>query len=162
MERVVGLAGETYFLGERLMSSRQPANIPIALSRARRQFDRWRSRQRNKRARLPKELWRQATALAREHGLNKTACALGLKYYSLKKHLDETGASAGCLTADELVPAKTKPDFIELVPGAMTPGCVECTIEWADGSGATVRMHIMGAGLSELTSLAGVFRGGQA
>jgi len=137
------------------MSTRQPVNIAVALSRARRQFDRWRSRQRNKRARLPKELWRQAAALAREHGLNKTVCALGLNYYSLKKHLDESGA-------DELVPAKTKPDFIELVPGVMTPSSVECTIEWADGSGATVRMHIKGAGLSELTSLAGVFRGGQA
>jgi hypothetical protein len=51
------------------MSNRQPANIPIALSRARRQLDHWRSRQRSKRARLPKELWRQAVALAREHGL---------------------------------------------------------------------------------------------
>ncbi len=88
-------------------------------------------------------------------GSTRTSRALGLNYYSLKKHLDESGA-------DELVPAKTKPDFIELVPGAMPPGCVECTIEWADGSGATVRMHIMGAGLSELASVAGVFRGGQA
>jgi len=105
------------------MSSRQPANIPIALSRV--------------------------------HGLNNTARALGLKYYSLKKHIDEVGA-------DELVPAKTKPDFIELVPEVVTPGCVECMIEWADGSGATVRMHIRGAGLSELASVAGVFRSGRA
>jgi hypothetical protein len=158
MGRVVGRAGETDFLGERLMSSRQPANIPIALSTAHRQFDRWRSRQRNKRARLPKELWQKAEARSLKtevRSLSSVLCGLGLKYYSLKKHLDETGA-------DELVPAKTKPDFIELVPGAMTPGSVECTIEWADGSGATVRMYIMGAGLSELTSLAGVFRGGQA
>jgi len=28
--------------------------------------------------------------LARKHGLNKTARALGLKYYSLKKHLEAT------------------------------------------------------------------------
>jgi hypothetical protein len=77
------------------------------------------------------------------------------KYYSLKKRLNEAGA-------DELVPAKTKPDFIELVGGVMTPGSAECTIEWADGSGATLRMHIRGAGLSELASVAGVFRGGRA
>ena len=80
------------------MSTGQPTNIPIALSRARRQFDRWRSQQHNKRTRLPKELWQKAVALAREHGLNKTARALGLNYYSLKKHIDEAGA-------DELVPA---------------------------------------------------------
>ena len=137
------------------MSTRQPAKIPIALSTARRQFDRWRSQQHNKRARLPKELWQKAVALTHRHGLNKTAIALGLKYYSLKKHLDQA-------SADDLIPAKTKPDFIEFVPGVMTPGCVECTIEWVDGSDVTVRMHIKGAGLSELTSLARVFRSGQA
>ena len=87
------------------MRTRQPANIPIALSTARRQFDHWRSQQCNKHPRLPKELWSQAVALAKEHGLNKTACVLGLKYYSLKKHLDQT-------SADDLIPAKAKPDFI--------------------------------------------------
>jgi len=136
------------------MSTRQPANISIALTTARRQFDHWRSRHR-KRARLPKELWRQAAALAREHGLNKTAGALGLKYYSLKKHVDE-------MTTEQAIPAKAEPDFIELLGGVMTPGAVECTIEWADGRGATVRMHIKGVGLPELASLAGVFRSGRA
>lgn len=136
------------------MSTRQPASIPNALSTARHQFDHWRSQQPNKRTRLPKELWSQAVVLAQEHGLNKTARALGLKYYSLKKHLNET-------SADDLIPAKTEPDFIELVGGVMTPGSVECTIEWVDGSDVTVRMHIRGAGLSELASVAGVFRSGR-
>ena len=135
------------------MSTKQPVNIPIALSTARRQFDHWRSQQRNKRTRLAKEFWQQAVALAKEHGLNKTARALGLKYYSLKKHLDETGA-------DTLVPTNPAPDFIELLPGTMRPG-VECMIEWVDGSDVTVRTHIKGAGLSDLTSLARVFRSGQ-
>jgi hypothetical protein len=66
------------------------------------------------------------------------------------------------MTTEEVMPAKAEPDFIELLGGAMTPGLIECTIEWADGGGSTVRMHIKGAGLSELASLAGVFRGGQA
>jgi len=137
------------------MSTKQPANIPIALSQARRHFDHWRSQQPNKRTRLPKEFWQQAVALAQEYGLNKTARALGLKYYSLKKHLDETGA-------DVLAPTKPTPDFIELLPGTMTPGSVECMIEWVDNSDVTVRMHIKGAGLSDLTSLARVFRSSQA
>ncbi len=132
------------------MRKKQPANIPVALSAACRQFDQWRSRHR-KRARLPNELWRQAAALAREHGLNKTARALGLKYYSLKKHLDE-------MTTEEVIPAKAEPDFIELLGGVMTPGSAECTIEWSDGCGSTLRMHIKGAGLSDIASLAGVFR----
>jgi len=136
------------------MSTRQQATLPRVLSTTRRQFDQWRSQHR-KHTRLPQELWRQAAFLAREHGLNKTSRALGLKYYSLKKHLDQ-------MTTDRAIPAKAEPDFIELVSGVMTPGIIECTIEWADGGGSNVRMHIKGAGLSELASLAGVLRGGRA
>jgi hypothetical protein len=85
--------------------TRQPAKIPAALSAARGQFDQWRSRHR-KRARLPKELWRRAAALARKHGLNKTARALDLKYYSLKKHLDQ-------MTAEEVRLRRIKSDFFQ-------------------------------------------------
>jgi cobalamin biosynthesis protein CobT len=114
------------------MSTKQPANIPIALSQAHHQLDLWRSQQPNKRTRLPKEFWQQAVALAKEHGLNKTARALNVKYYSLKKHLDQADAAAS-------ISSKTEPDFIELMPGTMRPGGVakpqvECTIEWGDDS----------------------------
>jgi hypothetical protein len=140
--------------GEQLMSTKQPTNIPIALSQARHQLDLWRSQQPTKRTRLPKEFWQQAVALAKEHGLNKTARALNVKYYSLKKHFDEAGA-------DEGNSVKPTPEFIELLPGTVTPGGVECMIEWAEGPNATVRMHIKGASVSELTALAGVFQGGR-
>ena len=141
------------------MSTKQLSRIPIALSQARHQLDLWRSQQANKRTRFPKEFWQQAVALAKEHGLNKTARALNVKYYSLKKHLDQTNAVSS-------ISSKTKPEFIELEPDTMTPGGmakpqVECTIEWAEGHNATVRMHIKGAGLSELMALAGVLRSGR-
>jgi hypothetical protein len=136
------------------MSTKQPANIPIALSQARHQLDLWRNQQPNKRVRLPKEFWQRAVTLAKAHGLNTTARALNVKYYSLKKHLDQADVQAS-------VSLKTEPHFIELTPGMMTPGGVECTIEWSDGQHATVRMHIKGAGLSELTALAGVLRSGR-
>ena len=99
------------------MSTRQPASIPIALSTARHQFDHWRSQQPNKRTRLPKELWRQAVALAKEHGLNKTARALNVKYYSLKKHLDETGA-------DDLMPTISSRTFTRTMPRPKSRGCL--------------------------------------
>ena len=136
------------------MNTKYHTNIPSALSAARRQLDLWRSQQPNKRTRLPQELWRKAVVLAKEHGLNKTARALNVKYDSLRKHLHEAGAA-------EESSVKPQPDFIELLPGTMTPGGVECTIEWADGHNATVRMHIKGVGLSELTALAGVLRSGR-
>ena len=136
------------------MSTKQLSSIPIALSQARHQLDLWRSQQPNKRTRLPKEFWQQAVALAKEHGLNKTARALNVKYDSLKKHLDQANVHAS-------VSSKTEPHFIELMPGAITPGGVECTIEWVEGHNATVRMHIKGVGLSDLTALAGVLRSGR-
>jgi len=137
------------------MSTQQPTNIPAALSEARRQLDLWRSQQPNKRTRLPKELWQQAVALAKEHGLNMTARALNVKYYSLKKHFDEAGAAEGSSV-------KPTPNFIELLPSTVTPSGVECMIEWTDGHNARVRMHIKGAGVSALTALAGVLRSGRA
>jgi hypothetical protein len=99
------------------MSTQHPANIPIALSEARRQLDHWRSQHLNKRTRLPKEFWQKAVALARGHGFNKTARALNVKYDSLKKHFDAT-------SGDTSVSSKTEPDFIELLPGTMTSGGV--------------------------------------
>ena len=137
------------------MSLKQPADISIALSQARHQLDLWRRQQPNKRTRLPKKFWQQAVTLAKEHGLNMTARALNVKYYSLKKHFDQTDAAAS-------VSPKTEPHFIELMPGAITPGGVECTIEWIDGRDATVRMHLKGIGVLELTALAGVFRSDRA
>lgn len=132
------------------MRTKKPAKPPAVLSAASKQFDRWRKRHRS-RARLPKELWLQAAALACKHGLNPTASALGLNYYSLKRHLAKTTPTKG-------IPTQAAPDFIELLPGAMTPGVVECTIEWTDSDGVTVRMHLQGARLPELASLARVFR----
>lgn len=135
------------------MNTRQPSKIPTALSETRRQLDHWRSQQPNKRTRLPEEFWQQAVALAKEHGLNKTARALKVKYESLKKHLEQGGADKGHL-------ANVQPEFIELLPAAIKPGTVECMLEWSDGCGATVRMHMRGVGPSELSAVAGVFRSG--
>jgi hypothetical protein len=134
------------------MSTRQPANTPVALSAARRQFDHWRSQQPNKRARLPKELWSQAVALARKHGLNKTARALGLKYYSLKKHLEATATN-------ESKPGQGRYEFLELLPSPVATSPLECTIELEDGNGTTMRMHVKGACMAELASFARGFRG---
>ena len=128
------------------MNARAPANVPTPLSRARRQLDQWRSRQ-SGRKRLPRELWSTAVALAREHGTNKTARTLGLKYDSLKKHLEATPLAASGR-------GKVEPEFIELLPQEMMPLSIECTIEFEDGRGGKMRVHVKGASLADLASLA--------
>ncbi|MEW6404800.1 MAG: hypothetical protein AB1649_23635 [Chloroflexota bacterium] len=133
------------------MSTRQPANIPAALSTARQQLDRWRSRQPTERTRLPEDLWRKAVALAHKHGVNKTARALGLKYESLKKHLQATAA-------DESKAGQGRCEFLELRPSPVRTSSVRWTIELDDGGGTTMRMHVKGACMADLASFVRGFR----
>jgi hypothetical protein len=93
--------------------------------------------------------------LAREHGINQTARTLGLKYDSLQKHLDRAAP-------DTRDPGRAKPDFIELLPGGLTAPSPECTIEWEDGHGGKMRMHVKGIGVPDLVSFARLFRSGPA
>jgi hypothetical protein len=136
------------------MSVRPPVNVPTPLSVARRRLDLWRSRQPG-RKRLPQELWSQAVTLACEHGLNKTARTLGLKYDSLKKHLEATAPGAPGA-------GKARPEFMEFLPQEMRPSSIECTIELEDDRGGKMRMHVKGARLVDLASFARGFRDGRA
>jgi hypothetical protein len=136
------------------MSTGGPAHIPVALSTARRQLDRWRSRQPTKRTRLPEDVWQNAVALAREYGLNKTASALGLKYDSLKKRLQATAS-------DESKSGQGRCEFLELLPSPVTSSTIDCMIEFEDGDGPTVRMHVKGVCMADLVAFARGFRGGR-
>jgi len=133
------------------MNTRSRGIVPKALSTASRQFDRW-HRQHHKGSRLPEGLWQEAVTLAREHGVYQTARVLGVNYRSLKQRV-------AAAAIQRPVRVKSKPDFIELLPGMMPSGLMECIVEWADSSGATVRMHLKGAGAADLASLASVLRG---
>jgi hypothetical protein len=69
------------------MRTRTTHDIPVRLAAIRRGFDRWR-RTRQGRSRIPEELWALAVEAAGQYGLNSTAQALRLDYYSLKKHIE--------------------------------------------------------------------------
>ncbi len=131
------------------MKTRTKAPIPTALAKGRRRLDEFRRRHRP-RAPLSKELWSLAVDLAREHGLNRTARALGLDYYSLKKRLDAARDHGG-----------EAPDFIEVLPAGFSP-LLECTMELEDAAGAKMRIHLKGAELPDLADMARVFRRGEA
>lgn len=136
------------------MSPRRPTPLPAALSRARQCFEQWRSQHRP-RTKLPAELWSSAVLLAREHGLSKTAHALRLDYYSLKKRFDAADEP------EEKVSAATA-DFIELLPAELSSPRVECTVEVEDGSGAKMRIHVTGPEVPDLSSLSrGFWRDGR-
>jgi hypothetical protein len=124
------------------------AGFPAALAGVQRNIAQWRQRHRP-RARIPEQLWREAADLARAHGVNRTARALRLDYYSLKKR---TAAAAG--------PGKRIPGFVEILPGGMPAGS-ECMIEVEDPGGAKLRIRLQGGGLPDVATLVRVLREGR-
>lgn len=113
-------------------------NLPVSLGNLEEvdeRFKRWR-RGRSRGTRIPEDLWAAAVGVAREQGVNRTARALGLDYYHLKKRL-ECGQGA----VVRAVPAQ--PSFIEwLAPAAMGSG--ECRVELENRRGAKMRIELKG------------------
>ena len=96
-------------------TKQQPSRLILTqVERVRRRFERWR-RTRKKRSPIPERLWQAAVQVAGSYGVNKTARALGLDYYELRKRLD-AGISA------TPVEKELMGSFVELV--AATPGVV--------------------------------------
>jgi hypothetical protein len=114
------------------------------LEKLRQRLEVWRNSQKP-RTRLPRRLWNAAARLAAHHGLNKTAKALHLDYYDLKKRVDAVDGRKGSV-----------PSFIELVPAASSP-FPECLIELEARSGTKMRIHLKGMTLPDLTTLGNMF-----
>lgn len=122
--------------------------LPVVFSEVRWRFERWRSEKRP-RARIPEELWAMAVGLAREHGINRTARALRLDYYTLKRRLEASS------DAEE-----KGADFIEVFPVGMVPGGREWAMEIESGCGARMRMRVKGCDVPDVAALVWAFRGG--
>jgi hypothetical protein len=126
-----------------------PTGVPAAFSRAQRKIEQWRQRHRP-RAPIPEELWREAAELACAYGINRTARALRLGYYALKKRV---AAAAGS--------GERAPEFVEILPGGMPSGRPECLIEVEDASGVKMRIRLQGGDLPDVAALTRVFREGR-
>ncbi len=86
--------------------------------------------------------------LAREQGLNRTARALRLDYYSLQKRLARSdGAACG---------EQPKAGFVELFPPG-TAGVSECVLEFESVQGAKLKVQVKGSAMPDLTALSHVF-----
>ena len=122
------------------MGGRKRDQIPPVLARAQARFRDWRGK-RTIGARIPKPLWTLAVKLAIAHGACRTASALDLDYYSLKKRLE---------AADGLQRA-TAPAFVEL-PAPLAIG-KHCTFELGDGGGSTLRIQLVGYAVADVAAL---------
>jgi len=132
------------------MRTRNVRTVPTQFDEVRRRFERWR-RKRERRSRIPEDLWALAIELAREQGLYPTARTLRLNYYSLKKRLESAGGSQV---------ASTAPTFVELVsPGLACSS--ECVIELENGRGGKMRIYLKGVEKPDLGALSSSFWGAE-
>jgi hypothetical protein len=76
------------------------SELPKDLVRASSRFQTWRRRRKGG-SRIPPLLWSLAVGLARDHGVSRTATALKLDYYSLKKQVE---AATDCHPPLEMSP----------------------------------------------------------
>jgi hypothetical protein len=122
------------------MGGRARGELPKDLAQGRSQFQAWRARRTA--GRIPQTLWALAVRLVSRHGISRTATALGLDYYSLKKRAQEAADPA---------PARG-PAFVEL-PSPVLVG-KQAALELDYGAGATLRVHLMGYDPAEVAALA--------
>lgn len=127
------------------MSKAREAFAP--LERVRGRFDRWR-RSRRPRARISDALWAAAVRAAETCGVHRTAKALGVDYYSLKKRVQQEAATA--------VGVSQGGAFIELTPAASASSC-QCDVELESVDGAKMRVHLRSLQMPDLAALSRSF-----
>lgn len=129
------------------MVGRKRGDIPKSLAGGQDRFEAWR-RSRKVGARIPDKLWSLAVKLAEAHGLSRTASALKLDYHGLKNRVAGRNGD----------PSPVAPAFIELTSSPLASS-TECVVEFEDGLGARMRVHLRGCEIPDLAVLCRSFRG---
>lgn len=122
------------------MRTRQRGELPNDLAQAQARFQAWRQRPQRER-RIPQPLWDLAVQLVASHGLARTAAALALDYYSLKRHVAD---------ASQPTPSDA-PAFVE-VPAPLVLAR-QARLELDNGAGATLRLQLLGYDAADLQAL---------
>ena len=131
------------------MVGRRQIEISESLARGRGRFEAWR-RSRTVGDRIPDQLWSLAVTLAAAHGLSRTAAALRVDYYTLRQRVAARSSDSSSVA----------PAFIELSPPPLAPS-TECVVEFEDGSGARMRIHLRGGDVPDLVALGRSFWSGE-
>ena len=137
------------------MKTQATHDLPARLESTRLRFARWRQT-RDGRSHIPETLWASAVKAVGKYGLNPTARALGLDYYSLKKRVEAETSCGGSDRRDEVKSAAGRSKFIELAPVALA-GSPECILELERPGGAKMRVHLTGMPVLDLAALSRSF-----
>ena len=138
------------------MVTRKPRDLPARLAGLRRRFEDWR-RTHKARSRIPDSLWGSAVKMAGVYGLHRTARALRLDYYALKKRVEQETFVNDMASISATGPKrKLVTPFLELVP-PLSAGVGECIMEWENAAGAKMRVHLKGVAPPDLAALSRSF-----
>ena len=133
-----------------MTTASKSCELPAGLERLRRRFEHSR-RMHKGRSPIPDSLWAAAVRMAGAQGLNRTAKALRLDYYSLKKRLKEHGEPAG------VAPGTTvQVSFVELSPPASASHC-DCVLVFEGVDGARMEVHLKSVATPDLAALSRSF-----
>ena len=135
------------------MDTRKTRGLPARLERLQQRFEHSR-RTLKARSHIPSRLWAAAVAMATTYGVNRTARALRLDYYSLKKRVEQAvGADHGFAVVPAGVPkGSAAATFLELAPPSPTSTC-DCTVELENASGIKMRVHLKSFEAPDLAAL---------
>jgi hypothetical protein len=128
------------------MAARKRGELPADLLRGRDRFQAWRSRRPTVGSRIPPSLWRLAVRLVQTYGISRTATVLGLNYHRLQKHVE---------AAVRTQPPSSEPAFVELPAPALFGK--QCQFELANGTGATMRVQLVGYDAADVEALSRSF-----
>ena len=126
------------------MGTSKREQLPPDLVRGRSRF-RARRGQRKPGGRIPEALWAMATRLANAHGVSRTSAVLRLDHYRLKERAEAAASE----------PRSSGPAFVELTPQVLVGK--QCRFVLDNGSGATMRVRLMGYDAAELEALSRCF-----
>jgi len=106
------------------MGARERRPLPAWLEAVQRRFERWR-RTRKVRSRIPEPLWAAAVRAAGQYGIHRTAKALRVNYYGLKKRVERQAAVADAQQQTALPAGKVPAGWRFLELPASANRCLE-------------------------------------
>ena len=132
------------------MGIKKTRQLPRRLEGVRRRIERWR-KNRKVRSPIPDSLWAAAVRMVNAYGMNRTARALRVNYYGLKKRVEQQ--AVGAAGASEM---KGTARFVELAPISSAGSC-ECLLELEKVGGARMRIQLKGVAVPDLAALSQAF-----
>ena len=128
----------------------QDSTAARRMERIRDEIARWRS-VRRRCSPMPARLWNEAALLARDLGVHRIKCALGLNYESLRRRAEEVDAKRGTT-------GTKRAEFVELRGAQILETASEPVVEVCAADGCRLTVRLAAGSAVDLTGLIEAFR----